>query len=92
MSHETLEDCEKALVEVNRWFQTNSLRLNLKKTNLMQLVTKSNLKTPMGITINQTYTEDTLNTNFLGVTLDSTLSWCSHIERISNKLKLLATF
>ncbi len=41
----------------------------------------------MGITINQTYIEDTLNTNFLGVTLDSTLSWCSHIERISNKLK-----
>ena len=32
MNHEILnEDCEKGLVEVNRWFQTNSLRLNLKK-------------------------------------------------------------
>ena len=36
MSRETLneEDCENALVEVNRWFQTNSLRLNLKKPTL----------------------------------------------------------
>jgi hypothetical protein len=68
------------------WFQVNSLTLNLKKNHYMYIKVKmseidqSSLKF-MDKQINSTHCID-----FLGVTLDSTLSWQGHITKAITKL------
>ena len=41
------DDYASVLVKVNRWFQDNSLILNLNKTNLVQFATKTIVDIPI---------------------------------------------
>jgi hypothetical protein len=68
------------------WFSDNSLTLNLTKTNCVQFVSKSN--TPMNININygDAQINITRHLKFLGLILDSTLSWKEHIKQTAIKL------
>jgi hypothetical protein len=71
--------------KISKWFKTNSLTLNFNKTHYMQFKTKPKL----AVDIHISYKADinnTSSTNFLGLTLDSTLSWKTHIEQLSSKL------
>ena len=81
------DDYASVLVKVNRWFQDNSLILNLNKTNLVQFATKTIVDIPICIELGQYQLINSQTTNFLGLTLDYTLSWSPHTEWISNKLK-----
>jgi len=69
--------------KISNCFQTISLILNFNKTHCIQFMAKSKLAVdankdnPINITS---------CTNFLGFTLDRTLSWKTHIDQLSSKL------
>jgi len=80
-------------VEINKlfdkvivWFQTNLLSLNLNKTYFTQFPSKTN----HAPTINVGHKSDLILsvglTKFLGLSLDSSLSWKPHIDQLSSKL------
>ena len=48
---------EEILLKINKWFQANSLILNLNKTKFIQFSTKLNLGTSICITMNITILE-----------------------------------
>ena len=87
-STEGLKDAyASVLAEVNRWFQNNFLTLNLNKTNLVQFAAKTIVNTPDCIELGQNQLINSQITNFLGLTLDYTLSCSPHIARICSKLQ-----
>ena len=76
--------CEE-LSKLNNWFEANKLSLNLGKTIFMVFSNKHvddiytiNIN---GISINRVYV-----TKFLGVLIDSKLSWMEHIRHVRNKV------
>jgi len=87
-SRERLEDdYANVLTKGNRWFQKNSLTLNLNKTNLVHFAAKTTVNIPDCIKLGQNRLINSQTINFLGLTLDYTLSWSPHIARICNKLR-----
>ena len=59
----------------SNWFQTNLLILNFNKTYCVHFTAKSKLAVDMQISHKVNPINNTSSTNFLGLTLDSTLSW-----------------
>jgi hypothetical protein len=73
------DDYASVLTKVNRLFQNNSLPLNLKKTNLVHFAAKSTMNIPDCIELGHNRLINSQTINFLGLTLDYTLSWSPHI-------------
>ena len=76
----------KIFHDINRWFNTNLLSLNLDKTHYMQFVTKNSSVVDLKIIHGSNNITNTCSTKFLGITLDNTLSWKTHIDTIIPKL------
>jgi hypothetical protein len=76
----------KMTQDINNWFYTNLLSLNLDKTHFMQFVTKNNSLHDFGISHGNKKKAVVYNTKFLGLTIDNTLSWKIHIDTIAPKL------
>jgi hypothetical protein len=72
-------DYASVLTKVNRWFQSNSLTLNLNKNNIVHFAAKPTTNIPDCIEICQNRLINSQTINFLGLTLDYTLSWRPHI-------------
>jgi hypothetical protein len=76
----------KIIQDINEWLNTNSLSLNLDKTHFTQFVTKNNSSIAFKIMYRNNKIANVYNTNFLGLTLENTLSWRTHIDSIIPKL------
>lgn len=75
------------LQEVNRWFLKNKQISNDEKTNIVLFKTNnSRLDTPPNITLNNTKLKVSNETKFLGMYIDDTLSWDSHIDHVCKKI------
>jgi len=72
--------------KISNWFQTNSLILNFNKIHYIQFVGKSKLAVIAHISYKNNPTNITSCTNFLGLTLDSTQSWKTHIVQLTSNL------
>jgi hypothetical protein len=70
---------------MNKWFNANLLSLNFDKTYFMKFQTKNNFLNEINITNNKIIS-NTSNLKFLGIIIDNTLSWKSHIDMIVPKL------
>jgi len=77
----------KQVLSINKWFQVNSLILNLNKTKFIQFSTKYNLGNSICIDYEHNHIENSQSTSFLGIILDKTLSWQLLIDKICAKLK-----
>ena len=76
------------LVHVNDWFAANKLSLNIKKTNYI-LFSSHRKKLPLTeipLLINNTPVPRVTSIKFLGVLIDSHLTWNDHIHSISKKI------
>jgi hypothetical protein len=71
---------------MNKWFNANILALNLAKTNVMKFTTNNALQYVLNIGYNGKYIEESVNTKFLGLQIDSHLSWSNHIDKLIPKL------
>lgn len=86
-TREIREKVESVLTEINSWVTANGLKLNLKKTKFMIFSNKHNISTSdINITFNGVSIERVESERFLGVILDSDLSWKSHISGIAAKV------
>jgi hypothetical protein len=77
---------KKILQDINKLFTTNLLSLNADKTQYMQFVTKANSLIDLHVMYKNKEMANTLNTKFLGLTLDNTFSWKNCIDTIVLKL------
>jgi hypothetical protein len=68
------------------WFAANKLVLNLEKTNIMKSVTKNLPHYALTIGYKDKYTEEIVNTKFLGIRLDNHLNWKDYTGQIIPKL------
>ncbi len=80
--------CNEQLKVIDSFFMNNSLFLNAKKTNKMVFSTKqSNKSIPeISISVGENKIESVKLTKFLGVTIDSNLSWDCHVQKLSHKI------
>ena len=77
----------KELCKIKRWLQSNRLALNIDKTNFVLFHSSSKKITEfITIKIGRKKIKQENHVCFLGVLLDSTLSWKTHIAELSKKL------
>ena len=72
--------------KINKWFHSNSLRLNYKKTYFLQFHTKANKENNAQILHSNKITATAKSIKFLGLTLDTTLNWKHHIIELTLRL------
>ena len=82
---ETIINLNTELSKISEWFRANELSLNLNKSHYM-IFSNKNVKRHSNVKIDQTILDKVESTTFLGVDIDSKLSWKSHIYKINNKL------
>ena len=74
------------LDSINDWFLLNKLSINVNKTKAMLFHDPRKKLNEIKIMINGTEIEFVNNFNYLGIILDSNLSWKFHIKMISQKI------
>jgi len=78
-------NCE--LDKICYWFKINRLSLNIKKTNFILFRSSKSLHVEdIVINIDNIKIEQAVNTKFLGVNINQTLSCNEHIQTIKNKI------
>lgn len=75
---------------ISTWFKLNKLSLNVKKTNYIiftgKNVKRNDFANTSKIKIDNTEIEQVTRTKFLGVIINSHLTWDDHIKTLSNKI------
>ena len=69
------EEINAVVEKISNWFQTNLLILNFNKTYYMHFSARSKHLIDIQLSYKGNYITNTLSTRFLGLTLDSTMSW-----------------
>jgi hypothetical protein len=76
----------KIIQDINEWLNTNSLSLNLDKTHFRRFVTMNSSSIAFNIMYENNKIANIYNTKFIGLTLENTLPWRTHIDTIIPKL------
>ena len=87
--HNVSEMCNQLnadLFRVQEWLHCNKLSLNVLKTHYMIFTPRNKIYDDVSIIINNTKISRVYVTTFLGVQIDSQLSWKMHIDYICKKL------
>ena len=74
------------MLEISNWFQCNRLTLNYGKTHFLQFLTKKQNEMQHQIVTSNSVMTNINSAKFLGLIIDSTLSWKNHITEITPKL------
>jgi len=74
------------LNKITDWMSSNKLSLNIKKTKYMIFHTKQRQVIYPSLKINNVQIERVTQFNFLGLIINSQLSWKNHIEHIATKI------
>ena len=76
------------LIKVSKWLQVNKLTLNIKKKTQVILFNAKNkkVKEPLKLKINGENIKQVNSTKFLGIIIDSKLTWKQHIAHIQHKI------
>jgi hypothetical protein len=72
--------------DINVWFKTNVLSLNLDNTSFMHSITKNSSCTDKNVGSDNKLISNTSSLKFLGLITDDTLIWECPIERTVPKL------
>jgi hypothetical protein len=72
--------------QLNEWFDINFLSLNYNKTQYVHFRTFNSETIHLDISYNNRCISNDINTRFLGITVDSSLSWKYHIDELMVKL------
>ena len=71
---------------LNKWLRANQLSLNFNETNYIHFTTKRNMPVNLKIGFNNNFITNISCIQFLGVTMNNTLSWNNHIGLLMKKL------
>jgi len=83
---EFLHSIQRNIINADRWFKSNSLLLNMDKTHLLQFYTKIGQIMDLEVCYENKQITTVNTIKFLGLIIDSTLSWKQHIDSIISKL------
>ena len=72
--------------EINKWFHSNLLMLNYDKTYFLQFLTKSDNAINMQVSFGNRKIATTQSLKFLGLTINTTLTWKHHVGELMSKL------
>jgi hypothetical protein len=72
--------------QLNKWFSDNLLALNFEKTYFRRFTTKNSSLSEINVKYNNKYINNTFSTHSLGITIDNTLSWKEHVDKLIVKL------
>ena len=86
--NETLSDVviNNELNKISEWLSSNKLSLNIKKTKYMVFHTARRKITYPNLILNGVSIDRVTQFNFLGLIINSQLTWISHIQHISCKI------
>lgn len=88
-----LDNVKTAVQEMESWFYTNKLSLNVKKSNFMLFSYKKSCSfqqlTDYKIMVGQDSLVATKKTTLLGIIIDQNLNWKEHIQTLGTKLSSL---
>ena len=79
-------EIESDLLRISEWLKINELSLNIKKTQFMVFTNKKRSDPNIEINIDGHSIEKTFKIKFLGVIIDSHLTWKNHVNYISSKI------
>ena len=79
-------EINKELKNINDWFKLNKLSLNPNKTKAMYFRSPNKVVRPMNLKIDNIDIEFVTQFNYLGIIIDTHLSWKSHTNMISLKI------
>ena len=85
-THEIENNINNELTNVSDWLKLNRLSLNTDKTKAMIFHMPQRHINPPSININGNEIEFVNNFNFLGITIDSNITWKEHIRKVSQKI------
>jgi hypothetical protein len=71
---------------INKWFQINLLSLNFEKTKFLKFLTKNSHQIDIQVSYENNKIDNTHNIKFLGLKVDTSLSWKNHIDQLACKL------
>jgi hypothetical protein len=71
---------------ITTWFKINQLSLNLDKTTFLQFCTKNSQKLDFNVSSSEDLIPKKSSIKFLGLLIDETLTWKSHITYLSKRL------
>jgi hypothetical protein len=74
------------LKETSMWFNSNFLTLNCDKSHFIQFLLKKHKELDLQIIANNSVISNINCTKFLGIYIDSSLSWKNHIMDLSSRL------
>jgi protein associated with RNAse G/E len=66
-------------VQLNEWFNKILLSLNYENTHYIQFMTKNSTSLDINIGLNNKFITNVSKTKFLGIVIESTLSWKAHV-------------
>jgi hypothetical protein len=72
--------------EINKWFHSNLLMLKYDKTYFLQFLTKIDCEIKMKILFGNRKIVTTQGLTFLGLTIDTSLTWKYHIGELTSGL------
>ena len=73
------------LEKITKWLQINKLLLTTQRTKLMVFHRKQKHIKELNIVINGTKIDRVESFDFLGLTIDETLSWAQHVDIVKKK-------
>jgi len=85
-AHKFQDDLNSTFSQISEWFKQNSLSLNISKTYFIQFSSKSLNYLEINITYKNKYITKVNDLKFLGLNINNTLSWKTHIDKILPKL------
>jgi hypothetical protein len=81
----------KTFQEVNTWFKSNLLTLNLEKTYHLQFITTNHDVVEKNISLGQKQVVNSNCIKFLGLYIDNKLSWKTHCDHLVTKLSTICS-
>ena len=84
--HNLIESINQNLKKLVEWLKLNRLSLNVSKTNYMVFSLKKSVTFTSEIYINQDALKRVYSKKFLGIIIDSKLTWKEHVNHIRNKI------
>ena len=83
---EIQEKIDSLLVAIDKWVTLNGLKLNVKKTKFMIFSNRREGANGLDIRLNGVVLERVASERFLGVILESGLTWKIHISKLASKI------
>ena len=81
-----IDQVNTEMAKIVPWLNANKLTLNMRKTHFIVFKTaKKHISSSKSVLINNHPIKQVTTTKFLGIIIDSSLSWCDHILAIKGK-------